>query len=190
MEVPRSITGPRAPWQEQLRRQVGTFYPRNWPREWFSMVKRELTQGHQERKVDDMAERRDVRKHIDQLIERAQDEIIEASRELAQGISKGTERYVPPISKDVERMVDEAFDFAERVIKGQRRMVNDVVKTINEQTDRAAEVGRATTEKATKRVTAVKKSAAKRTPAKKTAKKAPAKKTSKKAPAKKTSARG
>ena len=124
-----------------------------------------------------MAERRDVRKHIEQYIEQAQNEIIEASRVLAQGISKGTERYVPPISKDVERMVDEVFDFAERVIKGQRRMVNDVVKTINEQTDRAAEVGRATTQKATKRVAAAKKTVAKRAPAKKAARKAPAKKT-------------
>jgi sugar-specific transcriptional regulator TrmB len=135
-----------------------------------------LTRGSESERVDDMAEQRDVRKHIEQLIERAQDEILEASRELAQGISKGTERYVPPISKDVERMVDEVFDFAERVIKGQRRMVNDVVKTINEQTNRAAEIGRATTQKATKRVAAAKKAAAKRAPVKKAARKAPAKK--------------
>jgi hypothetical protein len=138
-----------------------------------------------------MDERRDVRKHIEQLIVRAQDEILEASRELAQGVSKGTGRYVPPISKDVERMVDEVFDFAERVIKGQRRMVNDVVKTINEQTDRAAEVGRATTQKATKRVVAANKAVAERAPVKKSAaKRAPVKKSARKAPAKKTTARG
>ncbi len=138
-----------------------------------------------------MAERRDVGKHIEQLIERKQDEILEASHELSQGIGKGTERYIPPISKDIERIVDEVFDFAERVIKGQRRMVNDVVKTINEQTDRAAEVGRATTQKATKRVTAAKEPVAKRAPVKKSAtKKAPAKKAARKAPAKKTTARG
>ena len=124
-----------------------------------------------------MAERMDVRNHIEQLIERTQDEILQASRELAQGISRGTERYVPPISKDVERLVDDIFDFAERVIKGQRRMVNDVVKTINEQTDRAGEVGRATTQKATKRVAAAKKAVARRAPVKKAARKAPAKKT-------------
>lgn len=137
-----------------------------------------------------MAERMDVRNHIEQLIERTQDEILQASRELAQGISRGTERYVPPISKDVERLVDDVFDFAERVIKGQRRMVNDVVKTINEQTDRAGEVGRATTQKATKRVAAAKKAVAERAPVKKSAaKRAPVKKVATKAPARKAPAK-
>jgi hypothetical protein len=139
-------------------------------------------------KVDGMAERTDVRRRVEQLIERAQDEILEASNELARGITKGTERYVPPISKDVERMVDEVFDFAERVIKGQRRMVSDVVKTLNEQTDRAAEVGRATTQKATKRVAAARKAAAKRVPVKKAAaKRRPVKGTTRKTTAKKAS---
>lgn len=135
-----------------------------------------------------MAERTDVRKRVEQLIERAQDEILEASNELARGITKGTERYVPPISKDVERMVDEVFDFAERVLKGQRRMVNDVVKTLNEQTDRAAEVGRTTTQKATKRV-AARKAAGKRVPVKRAAsKRGPAKGGAKKTTPKKASA--
>lgn len=135
-----------------------------------------------------MAERTDVRKRVEQLIERAQDEILEASNELARGITKGTERYVPPISKDVERMVDEVFDFAERVLKGQRRMVNDVVKTLNEQTDRGAEVGRTTTQKATKRV-AARKAAGKRVPVKRAAsKRGPAKGGAKKTTPKKASA--
>ena len=99
-----------------------------------------------------MAEPRDVRTHVEHLIERAQDDILEASRELADGITRGTDRFVPPASTDIERMLDVTFDFAERVIKGQRRMVNDVVKTINEQRDRAADVGRATTQRAVKRV--------------------------------------
>ena len=100
-----------------------------------------------------MAEPRDVRKHVEHLIERAQDDILDASRELADGITRSTDRFVPPVSTDIERMLDVTFDFAERVIKGQRKMVNDVVKTINEQRDRAADVGRTTTQRAVKRVT-------------------------------------
>lgn len=153
-----------------------------------------LTERRKTREVQDMADRRDVRKHIEQLIERAQDEVLEASRELAKGISEGTERYVPPISKEVERMVDDVFDFAERVMKGQRRMVNDVVRTINDQTDRAAEVGRTTTRKATKRVAAAKraptKRAGKRVPVKAKSKRAPTKKVARKTPAKKARAQG
>ena len=70
-----------------------------------------------------MAEAKDVRVHIEHLIERAQDEILDASRQLADGISKETDRFVPPISQDVEGLVDDVFDFAERVMKGQRAMV-------------------------------------------------------------------
>ncbi|MGD0311283.1 MAG: hypothetical protein ABSC90_02380 [Acidimicrobiales bacterium] len=134
-----------------------------------------------------MAEPRDVRTHVEHLIERAQDDILEASRELADGITRGTDRFVPPVSMDIERMLDVTFDFAERVIKGQRRMVNDVVKTINEQRDRAADVGRATTQRAVKRVATAKKASTKKT----SAKKAPVKKKSvaKKASAKKVPAR-
>ncbi len=135
-----------------------------------------------------MAEPKEARRQIERLIERTRDEILEASRELTEGVNKGAERFVPPISMDVERMVDDVFDFAERVIKGQRRMVNEVVKTINEQTDHAADVGRATTRRAAKRVATAKKAvgkknAAKKAPAKKatTAKKT-AKKAAKKAP--------
>ena len=149
-----------------------------------------------------MAEAKDVRRKIEQLIERAQDELMEASRELASGISRETERFVPPVSNDIEHLVDEVFDFAERVIKGQRKMVGDVVKALNEQTDRAAQAGRTATQRvttkravkkrATKKGTAVRKSAGtkvagRKTAAKKTVAKASA--TVKKAPAKRGSAK-
>jgi ribosomal protein L17 len=145
-----------------------------------------------------MAEAKDVRVHIEHLIERAQDEILDASRQLADGISKETDRFVPPISQDVEGLVDDVFDFAERVMKGQRAMVRELVKTINEQSRRAAEVGREATgrikkapakRKAVARKGAVaKRGAVKKAPAKKAApkKKAVAKRgAAKKAPAKK-----
>jgi sugar-specific transcriptional regulator TrmB len=158
------------------------------------------------RKVTNVVEPKDVRQKIEHLIERAQDDLMDASRELASGISRETERFVPPVSNDIERLVDEVFDFAERVIKGQRKMVGDVVRTINEQTDRAAQAGRAATQRVTnkgaskkrtvKNVTARKatgtKAAAKKTAAKKAAaKKTVAKKSAsaKKAPAKRGSAK-
>ena len=120
-----------------------------------------------------MAQRRDLRNQIDHLVERAQDELLDASRKLAAGITKESERVVPPASRDIERVVDEVFDFAERVIKGQRKMVNEMVKTFNE----AAEAGRKATGQA------------RRAPAKKAAKRAPAKKSAKRAPAKKSAPR-
>ncbi len=130
-----------------------------------------------------MTESRDVRRHIEQLIERAQDELLDASRQLADGISKGGDRVVPPLSHDLERLVDEVFDFTERVIKGQRKLVSDVLRAINEQSRRAAEVGRETTARVAKRAPAKKSAAAKRAPAKR----APAKKSAtKRAPAKKS----
>jgi sugar-specific transcriptional regulator TrmB len=158
------------------------------------------------RKVTNVAEPKDMRQKIEHLIERAQDDLMDASRELASGISRETERFVPPVSNDIERLVDEVFDFAERVIKGQRKMVGGVVKTINEQTDRAAQAGRTATQRVTKKGApkkrAVKKGtaarkatgtkvAARKTAAKKTvAKKSAAKKSAaaKKAPAKRVSA--
>ena len=145
------------------------------------------------RKVVGVAESKDMRQRIEHLIERAQDELMDASRELASGISRETERFVPPVSNDIEHLVDEVFDFVERVIKGQRKMVGDVVKTINEQTDRAAQAGRTATQRVTqqgapkkravKKKTAVRKSTGTRATAKKTvAKKTTT--TAKKAPAK------
>ncbi len=156
------------------------------------------------RKVTSMAEPKDMRQRIERLIERAQDELMDASRELAAGISRETERFVPPVSNDIERLIDEVFDFAERVIKGQRKMVGDVVRTINEQTDRAAEAGRTATQRVTKKGVSKKRAVRKGTTArkanstkavaKKTAapKKTAAKKTAvaKKAPAKRVSAEG
>jgi dissimilatory sulfite reductase (desulfoviridin) alpha/beta subunit len=70
-----------------------------------------------------MDQSRDVQQRIDRLVERAQSEVLSASRRLAAGITKETERFVPPVSQDIERVVDEVFDFAQRVMKGQRKMV-------------------------------------------------------------------
>ncbi len=74
----------------------------------------------------------DLQRQIHELIERAQRELLDASRHLADGLTKESSRYLPPLSQDVERIVDDAFDFAERVLKGQRKMVNDLVHTLNE----------------------------------------------------------
>ena len=115
-----------------------------------------------------MAESRDMRQQIEHLVERSQREIVEASRNLARGITKGTDRVVTPISNDIERIVDDVSDFAERVVKSQRRMVRDVVKAINEQAGRAAQTGRTATERIAKRAP-TKKVAAKRAPTKKVA---------------------
>ena len=138
---------------------------------------------------ESMADPRDMRKQVEQFIERAQQELVEASRQLADAISRETERLVPSASNDIERLVDDVFDFAERVVRGQRRLVGDVVRTVNEQTERAADAGRDATGRVTKR--AAKKAPAKKAPAKKAAtKKAPAKKApAKKAAAKKTTGR-
>ncbi|HZM56391.1 MAG TPA: hypothetical protein VFC03_15325 [Acidimicrobiales bacterium] len=137
-----------------------------------------------------MAESKDMRKQIEDLVERSQREIVEASRNLSDSINKGTERVVTPLSNDIERMLDDVFDFAERVVKSQRRMVSEVLKSLNERADQAADAGRAATRRLTGRAPA-KKSAAKRAPAKKSAaKRAPAKKSAaKRAPAKKSAAK-
>jgi sugar-specific transcriptional regulator TrmB len=156
--------------------------------------------GDSSRKVRNVVEPKDMRHKIEHLIQRAQDELMDASRELTSGISRETERLVPPVSNDIERLVDEVFDFAERVVKGQRKMVGDVVKTLNEQTDRAAQAGRTATHRVTKKGAAkkraVKKGAAARKAtgtravARKTvAKKTVAKTSAKKAPAKRASAK-
>ena len=111
-----------------------------------------------------MAESKDMRKQIEDLVERSQREILEASRNLTGNVNKGAERLVTPLSNDIERMLDDVFYFAERVVKSQRRMVNDVVKSLNERADQAADAGRAATRRITRRAPA-KKSAAKRAPA-------------------------
>jgi len=153
-----------------------------------------------------MAEPRDLRNRIEDLIERAQHEMLDASHQLASGITKETDRFVPPFSQDIERVVDEVFDFAERVMHGQRKMVNDLVRTINEQSQRAKEAGRSATQRVAehtpgrksraKRKAAAKKSAPKKSapkksaPKKSAAKKAASKKAaSKKAAPKKAAAR-
>jgi hypothetical protein len=131
-----------------------------------------------ERKADAMAEPRDARKQVEHLIERAQDDILDANRGLAGGITRGTDRFVRPVFSDLERVLDIAFDFAERVLRGQRKILNDVATTISEQRDRAADMGRTTTQKAMERATAkrphtmkpsAKKAPAQRAPARKRA---------------------
>jgi hypothetical protein len=134
-----------------------------------------------------MDQSRDLEQRIDRLVERAQSEIFGASRRLAAGVTKETERIVPPFSQDIERVVDEVFDFAERVMKGQRKMVSDMVKTIDEQSRRTVRTGKSAAARAVKKAPVKRSGSAKKAPAKKaTAKKAPAKK----APAKKRNAAG
>jgi hypothetical protein len=99
-----------------------------------------------------MAQSKDLRQRVDQIIERSEKELLRASHKLAVGIDREAKRVVPPASADLERVVDNVFDFAENVIQGQRRMVKDVVKALNEQIDRAADEGRRATTQARKHV--------------------------------------
>jgi hypothetical protein len=99
-----------------------------------------------------MAQSKDLRERVDQIIERSEKELLRASHKLAVGIDREAKRVVPPASADLERVVDNVFDFAENVIQGQRRMVKDVMKALNEQVDRAAEEGRRATKEARKHV--------------------------------------
>ncbi len=127
----------------------------------------------------------DVQQRIDRLVERAQSEVLSASRRLAAGITKETERFVPPVSQDIERIVDEVFDFAERVMKGQRKMVSDMVKAINEQSHRASRTGQTGVARAVRKAPAKKAAAKKAAPRKAAPRKAA---TANKAPARKRSA--
>jgi hypothetical protein len=94
----------------------------------------------------------DLRERVDQIIERAEKELLNASRQLAHGIDKGTNRVLPPVADDLEQIVDDVFDFAERVMKGQRRMVREMVKAFNDEMDRAQAAGRKATKRAAKHV--------------------------------------
>jgi hypothetical protein len=114
-----------------------------------------------------MDQSRDVQQRIDRLVERAQSEVLSASRRLAAGITKETERLVPPVSQDIERVVDEVFDFAERVMKGQRKMVSDMVKAISDQSRRTSRTGQTGVARAVKKAAPRKAAAANRAPAKK-----------------------
>ena len=114
-----------------------------------------------------MDQSRDVQQRIDRLVERTQSEVLSASRRLAAGITKEAERFVPPFSQDIERVVDEVFDFAERVMKGQRKMVSDMVRTINEQSRRTARTGQTVAARAVKKAPPKKRVTPTRAPAKK-----------------------
>lgn len=83
-----------------------------------------------------MVEKTDVHLQVDRFIERAEKDFLDASHKLAKGITKEADRYVPPLSADVERLVDEVFEFADRVLAAQRKMINELVRAINEQTHR------------------------------------------------------
>ena len=80
-----------------------------------------------------MVESSDLRQQIEHLVERTQDELLEASRQLASSITRGTERLVPPAGRDIEKLVDEVFDFADRVMKGQRKVVKETLRAMDEQ---------------------------------------------------------
>ena len=114
-----------------------------------------------------MDQSRDVQQRIDRLVERAQSEVLSASRRLAAGITKETERFVPPVSQDIERIVDEVFDFAERVMKGQRKMVSDMVKAINEQSHRTPTTSQTGATRAVKKAPPRKTATANKAPARK-----------------------
>jgi hypothetical protein len=141
-----------------------------------------------------MADSRDLRLQIENLIERAQDEILNASRRLTKGFTQETDQFVP---LSFQKLVDEVFDFTERVVLGQRRLFRDMVKTLNEQSimtprhRRKPAAKKAPAKKAPAKKAPAKKAPAKKAPAKKApAKKAPAKKApAKKAPAKKAPAK-
>ena len=101
-----------------------------------------------------LSKEKDLRERVDQIIERAEKELLHASRQLADGIDRGANRVAPPVSEDLEHLVDHVFDFAERVIQGQRRMVKEMAQAINEQVDRAQVAGRKATKRAAKQVQA------------------------------------
>jgi hypothetical protein len=97
-----------------------------------------------------MAQSKDLRERVDQIIERSEKELLRASHKLAAGIDREAKRVVSPASADLERVVDRVFDFTENVVQGQRRMVKDMMKAVNEQMDRAALEGRRATKQAKK----------------------------------------
>ena len=136
-----------------------------------------------------MAEGPTIREQVEEFVMQAQDDILAASRRLAEAITKETARVVPPAGSDAARIVNDVFDFATRVIEGQRKMVSDVIRTMGDATTRAGK-GPAPA-KAPAAKAPAKKAPAKKAPAKKApAKKAPAKKApAKKAPAKKAAAK-
>jgi hypothetical protein len=92
-----------------------------------------------------MAQSKDLRERVDQIIERSEKELLRASHKLAAGIDREAKRVVSPASADLERVVDKVFDFTENVVQGQRRMVKDMMKAVSEQMDRAAIEGRRAT---------------------------------------------
>ena len=135
-----------------------------------------------------MVESRDLGQQLEDLADRTRDQLLQASRQFADGIMKRSGRLIGSSSQESNSVVEEAFSFAERVIKAQLRLLSDLVKTLSDESGHAVESGRkalaATAKKAPVKKRAVaKKAPAKKAPAKKraAAKKAPAKRTVKKA---------
>ncbi len=89
-----------------------------------------------------MAQSTEPKTQVEKLVLRAEQDLLDASRQLADGVNREAQRFVPPVTSDVGRLMDSVFDFAEQVIKGQRQMVHDVLQNINEQTKRPVGSGR------------------------------------------------
>lgn len=113
-----------------------------------------------------MAESEEVGQQIEELIERAQVQLVQATRQLATSVTKEAERFVP-FDVDLEQMIGEVFDFAEQLLRGQRSLVNQVLTTVIEQSRSTAELGRSAAE-------GVKRGGTSRSPGKRSAKKAAA----------------
>src|SRR5271165_773383 len=124
-----------------------------------------------------MVEAEEVRKRIDRLIVKGQDEVLDASRKLSREITREAKRVVPPLSTDMTHLVDEIFDFTERVLNGQRKMVRDVLRSIEDAAPKGPLTHRRHTGTAKK--TSAKTAPAKKTPAKKAAAKSTEKATTK-----------
>ncbi len=133
-----------------------------------------------------MVDSRDLGQRLEDLADRTRDELLQASRQFADGIMKRSGRLISPSSQESNSAVEEAFNFAERVLKAQLRLLSDLGKTLSEESGRAVESGRKALAATANKAPAKKQPAAKKAPAKKqaAAKKAPAKK----APAKKQAA--
>jgi len=70
----------------------------------------------------------------EELVAKVQDEALDASRHLAEGIAKEAARLSPPVAEEVTGIVNEVFDFAQRVTEMQRNMLNQVLATISKPT--------------------------------------------------------
>ena len=123
-----------------------------------------------------MVESRDLGQRLEDLADRTREDLLQASRQFADGIMKRSGRLISPSSQETNSAVVEAFNFAERVLKAQFRMLGELAKDLAEESGRGIESGRkalaATARKAPAKKAAAKKAAAKKAPAKRAVKKA------------------